>query len=35
MKKFIKPGMITKELDDSDVAILNDFGAKSAPFDGR
>jgi len=32
MKKFVKPGITTKELDDFGAAILNKFGAKSAPF---
>lgn len=32
MKKFVKPGITTKELDDYGAAILNDFGARSAPY---
>jgi len=32
MKKFAKPGMSTKELDDYGGKILNDLGAKSAPY---
>ncbi|MDP5198839.1 type I methionyl aminopeptidase [Flavobacterium sp. DG2-3] len=32
MRKFSKPGMSTKELDDYGGQILNDLGAKSAPF---
>lgn len=32
MRNFAKPGMSTKELDDYGGKILNDLGAKSAPF---
>jgi methionyl aminopeptidase len=32
MRKFAKPGMSTKELDDYGGKILNDLGAKSAPY---
>lgn len=32
MKNFVKPGITTKELDDFGAAILESFGAKSAPF---
>lgn len=32
MRKFVKPGMTTKELDDYGGQILNDMGAKSAPY---
>ncbi|MHC0445161.1 type I methionyl aminopeptidase [Flavobacterium sp. 3-218] len=32
MRKFAKPGISTKELDDYGGQILNDLGAKSAPF---
>ncbi|WP_125720750.1 type I methionyl aminopeptidase [Flavobacterium ustbae] len=32
MRKFAKPGMSTKELDDYGGQILNDLGAKSAPY---
>jgi methionyl aminopeptidase len=32
MRKFARPGMTTKELDDYGGQILNDFGAKSAPY---
>lgn len=32
MRNFAKPGMTTKELDNYGGKILNDFGAKSAPF---
>ncbi|MCU7619350.1 type I methionyl aminopeptidase [Chryseobacterium sp. PBS4-4] len=32
MKNFVKPGMTTKELDDFGAAILESFGAKSAPL---
>lgn len=32
MRKFAKPGISTKELDDYGGQILNDMGAKSAPF---
>ena len=32
MRSFAQPGMSTKELDDYGGKILNDLGAKSAPF---
>jgi methionyl aminopeptidase len=32
MRKFAKPGMTTKELDSYGGQILNDLGAKSAPY---
>ena len=32
MKDFAKPGLTTKQLDDYGAAILEGFGAKSAPF---
>ncbi|GAA3740249.1 MULTISPECIES: type I methionyl aminopeptidase [Flavobacterium] len=32
MRKFAKPGISTKELDDYGGQILNDLGAKSAPY---
>ena len=32
MRKFAKPGISTKELDDYGGQILNDMGAKSAPY---
>lgn len=32
MRKFAKPGISTKELDEYGGQILNDLGAKSAPF---
>lgn len=32
MRNFAKPGMSTKELDDYGGQILNDMGAKSAPY---
>lgn len=32
MRNYAKPGMSTKELDNFGSAILNDFGAKSAPL---
>ena len=32
MRKFAKPGMTTKELDNYGGQILNDLGAKSAPY---
>jgi methionyl aminopeptidase len=32
MRKFAQPGMSTKELDEFGGKILQDFGAKSAPF---
>ncbi|HEX7365737.1 MAG TPA: type I methionyl aminopeptidase [Pelobium sp.] len=32
MRNFAKPGITTKELDNYGAAILNDFGAKSAPY---
>lgn len=32
MRHYAKPGMTTKELDDFGASILNDFGAKSAPY---
>jgi len=32
MRKFAKPGMTTKELDNYGGQILNDMGAKSAPY---
>ncbi|MCM0667211.1 type I methionyl aminopeptidase [Flavobacterium tyrosinilyticum] len=32
MKKFARPGISTKELDDYGGQILNDLGAKSAPY---
>ena len=32
MRKFAKPGMTTKELDNYGGKILNDMGAKSAPY---
>lgn len=32
MRNFAKPGMSTKELDDYGGQILNDLGAKSAPY---
>ncbi|MGE8343816.1 MAG: type I methionyl aminopeptidase [Flavobacterium sp.] len=32
MRKFARPGMSTKELDDYGGQILNDLGAKSAPY---
>ncbi|WP_027382577.1 type I methionyl aminopeptidase [Epilithonimonas caeni] len=32
MKNFAKPGITTKELDDFGAKILNDLGAKSAPY---
>jgi len=32
MRKFAKPGISTKELDDYGGKILNDLGAKSAPY---
>jgi methionyl aminopeptidase len=32
MRGFAKPGITTKELDEYGVKILNDLGAKSAPF---
>ena len=32
MRKFAKPGMTTKELDNYGGKILNDIGAKSAPY---
>ena len=32
MRAYAKPGMSTKTLDDYGAAILNDLGAKSAPF---
>ena len=32
MREFAQPGMTTKQLDDYGGQILNDFGAKSAPY---
>ena len=32
MRKFARPGITTKELDDYGAQILNDMGAKSAPY---
>jgi methionyl aminopeptidase len=32
MKNYVKPGMTTKELDDFGAAVLESFGAKSAPL---
>jgi len=32
MRKFARPGMTTKELDNYGAQILNDMGAKSAPY---
>lgn len=32
MRKFAKPGITTKQLDDFGAGILKDFGANSAPF---
>lgn len=32
MQEYARPGITTKQLDDYGAAILNDFGANSAPF---
>lgn len=32
MKNYVRPGMTTKALDEFGAGILNDFGAKSAPY---
>lgn len=33
MKSYAKPGMSTKELDDYGAKLLNEYGAKSAPYE--